>query len=218
MEIAIALSRNLRVIPVLVGGAAMPAGEELPDALRLLCRRNSLEISDTRFHDDLKRLIRVIELGQQPQPSRPRIMYKRAIQVLCWLQTLGAWAAFVFSIARNKSDDDQLMTWVLLWISGGILIELSRRSKLTAGIFLGATIPLTLIAEVVLEHRTSYSGALGYSHWQILRGLGLVSALLSSYFAWHVFNGLSGRSRSIAAAPLLLLLMFALLWLVSRYF
>lgn len=218
MEIAMALSRNLRVIPVLVGGATMPAGEELPAALRSLCRRNALEISDARFHDDVKQLIRVIESRQELQSSRPHVKYKRAIQVLCGLQTLGAWAAFVLSITRTGGDDGQLMVWVLLWISGGILIELSRRSKLLAGIFLGATVPLTLIAEVALEHPTHYSGALGYSHWQILRGLGLVSALISSYFGWQVFNGLSDRPRSIPTLPLVVLLVLALLWLLSRYF
>jgi hypothetical protein len=119
---------------------------------------------------------------QQQPPQRHRIKYKRAIQVLGGLQPAGAWAAYIIPISGAKGDDDELMIWVLLWRSGAILIELSRRSKVRAGILLGATVPLTLAAEVILEHRTSYTGALGYSHWELLRGVGLFAAILSSFF------------------------------------
>ena len=55
-ELCAALESNLRVIPVLVGGAAMPRSDALPTRLQPLARRNAIEISDTRFGADAERL------------------------------------------------------------------------------------------------------------------------------------------------------------------
>jgi hypothetical protein len=60
-EIATALKRDIRVIPVLVDGALMPRPSELPDDLKPLVRRNALRISDTGFDDDCRRLVAAIE-------------------------------------------------------------------------------------------------------------------------------------------------------------
>jgi hypothetical protein len=56
MEIATALKRDIRVIPVLVDGALMPKSSELPNDLKPLVRRNALQVSDERFDDDCRRL------------------------------------------------------------------------------------------------------------------------------------------------------------------
>jgi len=61
MEIVAALQRKIRVIPVLVGGAGMPRKQDLPEALAPLSRRNAIELSETRFHADVNRLIAAIE-------------------------------------------------------------------------------------------------------------------------------------------------------------
>jgi hypothetical protein len=60
-EIATALKRDIRVIPVLVDGALMPRASELPDDLRLMVSRNALEVSHSRFNADLARLITALE-------------------------------------------------------------------------------------------------------------------------------------------------------------
>lgn len=56
MEVAKALERNVRVIPVLVAGATMPDVGKLPEDLRALARRNAIELSDTRWEYDVGRL------------------------------------------------------------------------------------------------------------------------------------------------------------------
>src|SRR4029077_6222952 len=61
MEIVAALQRNISVIPVLVDGARMPRKKDLPEALAPLSRRNAIELSETRFHADVNRLIEAIE-------------------------------------------------------------------------------------------------------------------------------------------------------------
>jgi hypothetical protein len=71
LEIATALARNIRVIPVLVQDAPMPRVTDLPDDLKQLNRRNALQISDTRFNHDVGQLIMVLErvLGAAPSAS-----------------------------------------------------------------------------------------------------------------------------------------------------
>lgn len=61
LEIAAALKRDIRVIPVLVDGASMPRVRDLPDDLKPLARRNAVEVSDTRFNTDADRLVGAIE-------------------------------------------------------------------------------------------------------------------------------------------------------------
>jgi len=61
LEIETALSRNIRVIPILVEGAQMPRADQLPASLAKLARRNALEVSPNRFTSDTSRLLAVLE-------------------------------------------------------------------------------------------------------------------------------------------------------------
>src|SRR5271166_4950558 len=61
MEIGTALRRDIRVIPVLVDGVSMPKSTDLPDDLKELVYRNALQIGDTHFDDDCRRLTEAIE-------------------------------------------------------------------------------------------------------------------------------------------------------------
>ena len=49
LEIAAALERDIRVIPILVEGAPMPGRQELPDALAGLARRHALSLRHESF-------------------------------------------------------------------------------------------------------------------------------------------------------------------------
>ncbi|HEX8736542.1 MAG TPA: toll/interleukin-1 receptor domain-containing protein [Pyrinomonadaceae bacterium] len=71
-EIEMAMQRNLMIIPVLVGGAAMPSPRQLPPSIAALSTRNALSVSDSRFSDDMERLIRVIQsvCGTAPRPQQ----------------------------------------------------------------------------------------------------------------------------------------------------
>jgi hypothetical protein len=61
LEIEAALARNVRVIPILVGGATLPHAEELPHSLARLARRQALELSPARFDFDTGRLLKVLD-------------------------------------------------------------------------------------------------------------------------------------------------------------
>lgn len=56
-EIAVGLRRGLTVIPVLVGGARMPASDQLPAEVAGFGRCQAVEIRDDRFDDDAADLI-----------------------------------------------------------------------------------------------------------------------------------------------------------------
>ena len=61
LEIAAALERDIRVIPILVEGAAMPRRSQLPDRLAKLARRNALILRHESFRFDADRLLDAIE-------------------------------------------------------------------------------------------------------------------------------------------------------------
>ena len=55
-EIISALSADVRVVPVLVGGAPMPKVADLPDPLKGLAYRNAAVVEDRRFASDVSNL------------------------------------------------------------------------------------------------------------------------------------------------------------------
>lgn len=68
-EVAAALVRNIKVIPILVEGAGMPRQEDLPEELKKLSRLNAMEISDTRWAYDVGRLIEVLKKHVQEREA-----------------------------------------------------------------------------------------------------------------------------------------------------
>ena len=74
-EVAAALRRGMRVIPLLLDGATMPA------ELRPLAGRQALEISNARFADDIQRLDVALQdaLGQPARLARGRLTRRWAL-------------------------------------------------------------------------------------------------------------------------------------------
>jgi dipeptidyl aminopeptidase/acylaminoacyl peptidase len=69
LEIAAALERDIRVIPILVAGAQMPRRQELPENLAGLARRNALSLRHESFRSDADRLLAAIEPIVRPSAS-----------------------------------------------------------------------------------------------------------------------------------------------------
>ena len=61
LEIETALTRNIRVIPVVVEGAQIPRAEELPSSMESLSRRNGIEMSHANFGSDTAKLIATLD-------------------------------------------------------------------------------------------------------------------------------------------------------------
>jgi len=69
-EIRVALDRGIRVIPVLVDPARMPARKELPEILAPLANRQAVTLRHESFGADTEQLIAAIERALGP-PTRP---------------------------------------------------------------------------------------------------------------------------------------------------
>jgi allophanate hydrolase subunit 1 len=61
LEIEAALTRNVRVIPILVEGARMPRPDQLPPSLAKLAHRQALKLSPSYFESDTSRLLKVLD-------------------------------------------------------------------------------------------------------------------------------------------------------------
>ena len=81
-EIAVVLKREMRVFPVLVGGARMPAASDLPADLQALCRWNAIEIPEPYWDEAVKKLIESLEPAVAPS-VKPRVPAPSARQT--WL-------------------------------------------------------------------------------------------------------------------------------------
>ncbi len=78
-EVAAGLAaKGIRVIPVLLDGAAMPDPAQLPPELRALAGRNALELDNARFAADMVHLVREVgdALGEGTPPPSGRASFK----------------------------------------------------------------------------------------------------------------------------------------------
>lgn len=76
LEVEAAITRNIRIIPILLDGARMPRADELPPSLAKLARRQALELSPSRFTYDAGLLLRALEKAltvTRPSPVDPKV-------------------------------------------------------------------------------------------------------------------------------------------------
>ena len=117
-EIAAALSRDIRVIPVLVGGAGMPAKDDLPEEVAALATRSALEVSDTRLNQDIDDLIAQLggrRIGQALRELVARLKLRRRARVIvpvcvlimfiaAWVQLFDRFGGWDTSIASYTME------------------------------------------------------------------------------------------------------------------
>ncbi|MBY0567450.1 MAG: toll/interleukin-1 receptor domain-containing protein [Hyphomonadaceae bacterium] len=99
MEVATALARGIRVIPILVDGAAAMAASDLPDDLKALARRQAIEIRHDRFGSDAEQLAATLRgiVANVTQASLPQS------------GVIGTWRGEL----RYAADNVVARTWVL---------------------------------------------------------------------------------------------------------
>jgi len=138
IEIATALKRNTRVIPLLVQGAAMPSAEELPEDLAPLARRNAFELHDSSWNEEVSRLISTLEKvlehgpveeGRQqrqpetrPQPESRNRMQGRPLSVTVAIVLLALLSLLSLATASFFDPAFEDRFYLFLWLGIGGLI------------------------------------------------------------------------------------------------
>jgi CHASE2 domain-containing sensor protein len=79
-EVATALRRGIRVVPVLVDGATMPAADQLPPALAAFADKQALAIDDAHFATDFERLVDAVEGRPRGWRERERDRARRLVR------------------------------------------------------------------------------------------------------------------------------------------
>ena len=75
-EIAAVLKRNTFLLPCLVGGAAMPAGKDVPQSLAALLRKDAVTIGDENFDRDAGVVLDAVDVELARVPSTPTALWK----------------------------------------------------------------------------------------------------------------------------------------------
>jgi hypothetical protein len=112
-EISAALKRRVTVIPVLMGGARMPAGADLPPDLAELSRINAVEIRDERFDQDVAELETFLagSLGDRGRETSARRPYATRAAGLALLGVAAAAAIagyFLLRPAERRQSGQQV--------------------------------------------------------------------------------------------------------------
>ena len=76
-EVGAALAAGVRVVPVLVDRAELPAPEDLPEALRPLAQRQAVALRDATWHQDVDALVRRLEGEELIDTPRRRGLGRR---------------------------------------------------------------------------------------------------------------------------------------------
>lgn len=90
MEVGTALKKDVTVIPVLVQGAEIPSGRDLPPELYDLSRRNAIRLEDDQWNADYKMLALTLRNVLGISRSRRDQRIRRYRQVVVFLSLLGA--------------------------------------------------------------------------------------------------------------------------------
>lgn len=100
LEIETALQRDIQIIPLLVNGAQMPHITELPTDLSSLAYRQAVELSDSRWEQDVGKLIGYIKNYVKPLKNSSRL-YRMIIYTTAALLALAGTAIW---LSRQPAD------------------------------------------------------------------------------------------------------------------
>ena len=104
-EITVALVLGTTVIPVLVGGAKMPASNLLPAEMAPLSLCQAVEIRDNCFDEDAGRLVEFLAGGSGAAPPQVRVSRMRRNVLLALTGAVAATAlGAVAAVARDGGD------------------------------------------------------------------------------------------------------------------
>ena len=114
LEIEAALTRSVRVIPILVDGAQMPSARQLPATLVDLANRQAFEFSPSGFNSDTDRLLSALDRAVAEVPE-------------------GVPVPFEVSAVQLKDDGSIVLTVLVYGFDEGTPVEISGQAFQTNG-------------------------------------------------------------------------------------
>lgn len=110
LEVAAALERNIRVIPVLVEGAPPPADADLPEDLKALARRQAHTLSDERWDYDVQQLAAALEsTGVRPLPvPKEKPKSSRLVKTLAWIGGVMVVLMVIGAVTEGLNQDSSV--------------------------------------------------------------------------------------------------------------
>lgn len=155
LELETALAKDMAVIPVVLQGAPIPSGDELPESLYELSRRNAIKLSDEHWSSDLRILTANLKnaLGIPGSLKEQRI--RRYRQIVFALSLVGV----ILSIANNfiLTDSPTILRdavkFIYLVVLAGntvfvtyLLVNMKRELDRLGGIIISMTVITLLFA------------------------------------------------------------------------
>jgi hypothetical protein len=108
IEIGTALTRNIPVVPVLVDGARMPKAGELPDSLKLLARRQAIQVRHTNFSSDAEALVKRLRETLGSRKGRWRVRVAIGVAAVLLLIGVGGYAVVRYTAEqKNKAEQSE---------------------------------------------------------------------------------------------------------------
>jgi TIR domain len=120
-EISWALSRNLRVIPILANGTKMPPTDKLPADLHGLCSRQALAIDNQRFEYDVAQLCHAIQdlVPKRKRLHRPLVSgWDHAFKAILLLFMLGSIALISWAWLGGQGTFAEKIAMSILGLGG----------------------------------------------------------------------------------------------------
>jgi hypothetical protein len=176
LEIASALTRHMKVFPVLVGGASLPRPQDLPAAVSAVTLRNAIDLRPDRFDEDVSRLAESLAVTRKGESTaalwfsivtrghraldpldlhKPAVLW-RGLEFLLYMSILDAmlhWPimANLWSLIKYAGGE------CVQYVGAGFVLHLAMKAvrgkatlqkSITTMCFLTAYIPLIALAQV----------------------------------------------------------------------
>jgi hypothetical protein len=125
LEIAAALKRGIRVIPVLVEGALPPADADLPEDLKPLARRQAHTLSDERWDYDVQQLANALETvgvsgaananaarsttAVRPPAPEAKPQSSKLVKTLAWIGGIFIGLVIIAAVTNNGNNPPTLL-------------------------------------------------------------------------------------------------------------
>lgn len=149
LEIVMARKLGIRVVPVLMHGAKLPAESDLPEDLRPLLHNNAFELRHDKWNSDVQLLMKdlattIPNLAYGSASAKPGIISLQA----WWGSVLAILATYVAVFASNSNETLLFVSWVVLGFSFGAWHAYRVPKNIVRDLSLGLAIALTAYVAV----------------------------------------------------------------------